>query len=67
MYLGELAIWTGWTILLGSPPVAGTLLLGAALMRRGVEFEERSLEEHYGEEWRSYAARTPRWLRLTLG
>jgi protein-S-isoprenylcysteine O-methyltransferase Ste14 len=65
MYLGELAIWTGWTILLGSPPVAGTLLLAAVLMRRGVEFEERSLEEHYGEEWRAYAARTPRWLRLT--
>jgi protein-S-isoprenylcysteine O-methyltransferase Ste14 len=67
MYLGELAIWSGWTLLLGSPPVAGTLLLGAAVMRGGVEFEERSLAEHYGEEWRAYASRTPRWLQQTLG
>ena len=67
MYVGELAIWSGWTVLLGSPPVAGTLLLVVAVMRLGVEFEERSLAEHYGEQWRAYAARTPRWLRLTLG
>ena len=67
MYVGGLAIWSGWTLLLGSPPVAGTLILGVAEMRLSVEFEERSLAEHYGEQWRAYAARTPRWLRLTLG
>ena len=67
MYIGGLAIWSGWTILLGSPPVAGTLVLGLPVMRRGVELEERSLAKHYGDEWRSYAARTPRWLRQTHG
>ena len=63
MYVGGLAIWSGWTILLGSPAVAGTLVLLVGVMRRGVEFEERSLAQHHGEEWRAYAARTPRWLR----
>ena len=67
MYVGGLAIWSGWTVLLGSPPVAGTLLVVVAVMRLEVEFEERSLAEHYGDQWRAYAARTPRWLRLTLG
>jgi protein-S-isoprenylcysteine O-methyltransferase Ste14 len=67
MYVGALATWSGWTILLGSPPVAGALLVLVAVMRLEVEFEERSLAQHYGEQWRAYAARTPRWLRLTLG
>jgi protein-S-isoprenylcysteine O-methyltransferase Ste14 len=67
MYVGGLTIWSGWTLLLGSPPVAGTMLLVVAVMRLEVEFEERSLAEHYGKQWRAYAARTPRWLRLTLG
>lgn len=67
MYVGESAILTGWTILLGSPPVAGTLVVMLAAIRRGVEFEERSLAKHFGEEWRTYATRTPRWLRQTRG
>jgi protein-S-isoprenylcysteine O-methyltransferase Ste14 len=65
MYVGGIAMWSGWTILLGSPAVAGTLVLLVGVMRRGVEFEERSLAQHHGEEWRAYAARTPRWLRQT--
>lgn len=67
MHVGGLAIWSGWTILLGSPPVAGTLVLMLVVMRLDVELEERSLAKHYGEEWRAYAARTPRWLRRTRG
>jgi protein-S-isoprenylcysteine O-methyltransferase Ste14 len=62
MHLGGIGIWSGWTIWFGSAPVAvGSLVLTSAF-RAGIAWEEQVLERRWGEEWRTYATRTPRWL-----
>jgi protein-S-isoprenylcysteine O-methyltransferase Ste14 len=62
MYVGELAMWGGWSLLLGSPTVAGaTVLLGLG-MSRAVALEETALAARFGKTWEAYAAQTPRWL-----
>jgi protein-S-isoprenylcysteine O-methyltransferase Ste14 len=62
MYVGELAMWGGWSLLLRSPTVAAaTVLLGVG-MSRAVRLEEAVLATHFGETWEAYAAQTRRWL-----
>jgi protein-S-isoprenylcysteine O-methyltransferase Ste14 len=62
MYVAELAMWAGWSLLLASPTVAGaTVLLGFGL-GRAVRLEEEALAARFGETWEAYAAGTPRWL-----
>lgn len=62
MYVGELALWLGWAVWLGSPLVAvGAALLFAA-MQRTIRREERDLETQFGDAYRSYSAAVPRWL-----
>jgi len=62
MYVGELALWLGWAVWLGSPLV----LLGAVLlfvaMQRTIRREERDLETQFGDTYRSYRSSVPRWL-----
>lgn len=62
MYVGAVLIWSGWAVLLGSTPVA----VGAATVTTGLQgavaWEERQLRARFGDEWRTFAARTPRWL-----
>jgi len=62
MYVGELALWLGWAIWLGSPLV----LLGAALlfvgMQRVIRREERDLATQFGDAYARYAAAVPRWI-----
>jgi protein-S-isoprenylcysteine O-methyltransferase Ste14 len=62
MYVGAILIWTGWAVLLGSDRVA----VGAAVVTTGVQgavaWEERQLVGRFGDEWRQFAAQTPRWL-----
>jgi protein-S-isoprenylcysteine O-methyltransferase Ste14 len=64
MYIGELALWLGWAILYGSIPV----LIGFAVLAAGVRLlaprEERALEAKFGEVYRRYKARVPRWVGL---
>ena len=63
MYLGGALMQLGWSILLGSLPVAGvgvTYVLG--MDRLGIPFEERLLHERFGPAYDSYRARVPRWL-----
>jgi protein-S-isoprenylcysteine O-methyltransferase Ste14 len=61
MYLGELALWLGWAILYGSIPVLiGFAALGA-LVARLAPREERALEAKFGDVYRQYKARVPRW------
>jgi protein-S-isoprenylcysteine O-methyltransferase Ste14 len=62
MYLGELAIWTGWSMLLGSRRVAAAAVLAGLGARRAVAREERTLESRFGDAWRRYASRVPRWI-----
>jgi protein-S-isoprenylcysteine O-methyltransferase Ste14 len=61
MYLGELALWLGWAILYGSLAV----LIGFAILVAVVSLlaprEERALEAKFGDVYRLYKARVPRW------
>ena len=62
MYVGELAMWGGWSLLLRSPSVAGaTVLLGLG-MSRAVALEEFALATRFGKTWEAYAAQTSRCL-----
>jgi protein-S-isoprenylcysteine O-methyltransferase Ste14 len=65
MYLGELVLWLGWALFYGSVAV----LLGFCLWLVEFRFvivprEERALEARFGEPYRAYRARVPRWLGL---
>jgi protein-S-isoprenylcysteine O-methyltransferase Ste14 len=64
MHLGGITTWSGWTIWFGSAPVAAGLIVLTGVMRAGIAWEERVLEGRWGNEWRAYAAQTPRWLSL---
>jgi protein-S-isoprenylcysteine O-methyltransferase Ste14 len=62
MYVGELALWLGWAILYGSIPVLiGFAALGAVVARLAPR-EERALDAKFGDVYRQYKARVPRWL-----
>jgi protein-S-isoprenylcysteine O-methyltransferase Ste14 len=62
MYVGELALWLGWAILYGSIPVLiGFAVLGGVVARLAPR-EERALEAKFGDVYRHYKARVPRWL-----
>jgi protein-S-isoprenylcysteine O-methyltransferase Ste14 len=64
MYVGELALWLGWVILYGSVPVLiGFAALGAVVARLAPR-EERALEAKFGDAYRRYKARVPRWVGL---
>ena len=65
MYVGALALWLGWAILFGSLVVLlvfVVLMVGIILRLPG---EERGLERQFGETYRQYQARVPRWLGRT--
>jgi protein-S-isoprenylcysteine O-methyltransferase Ste14 len=61
-YLGGALMWTGWSVLLASPPVAvaGAVLV-ALLAAVGVPFEERRLAAKFGEAYEDYRRSVPRW------
>jgi protein-S-isoprenylcysteine O-methyltransferase Ste14 len=64
-YLAELALWLGWAILFGSVAVllgfVGMTVVIILILPR----EERGLEKQFGETYRQYQARVPRWLGRT--
>ena len=62
MHLGGIGIWAGWAAWFGSAPVAVGLVVLTAIYRAGILWEERLLERRWGDEWRAYARRTPRWI-----
>jgi protein-S-isoprenylcysteine O-methyltransferase Ste14 len=65
MFLFELAFWFGWALFYGSIAVLiGFLLFWVALNFMIVPYEERDLEARFGEAYRDYKARVPRWLGL---
>ena len=65
MYVGALAIWGGWTVYYGSARVAAGTAVIASGLQFAVAFEERTLVQKWGDEWREFAATTPRWLGRT--
>jgi protein-S-isoprenylcysteine O-methyltransferase Ste14 len=62
MYVTEEAMWLGWSLFFGSPGLLGYSIAIAAVMREFVRREERTLEARFGEAWREYADRVPRWI-----
>ena len=66
MYVGELALWLGWTILYGSVAVFIAMAVLCALMAALVlPREEQTLEAQFGEVYRQYKRTVPRWLGKT--
>lgn len=63
MYVAELALWTGWSLLFGSVPVViGTVALWGAMTFVALPWEERALEARFGDSYLAYKKRVPRWL-----
>jgi protein-S-isoprenylcysteine O-methyltransferase Ste14 len=69
LYIGNIALWTGFAVLahlLWLAPIVIVVL--AAEYHAIVRWEERLLESRLGDAYREYAARVPRWFpRSTPG
>jgi protein-S-isoprenylcysteine O-methyltransferase Ste14 len=65
MFLSGLIVWLGWAIFYGSIAVGiAILLFGAFSNYLKVPQEERGLEARFGDEYRAYKRRVPRWLGI---
>jgi protein-S-isoprenylcysteine O-methyltransferase Ste14 len=63
MYVAELALWIGWSLLFGSVPVlVGAAVLWATMNFVALPWEERALEAKFGDGYRAYMRCVPRWL-----
>ena len=63
LYLGgNVFIFLGAALLLGSPTALVVTALHIPLMDGFIRREERQLERKFGDEWRSYKRRVRRWL-----
>jgi protein-S-isoprenylcysteine O-methyltransferase Ste14 len=62
MDVGGVAIWGGWALLLGSAPVAAGQAILTGMYRLAVAWDDRTLEQAWGDAWRDYATRTSRWV-----
>jgi protein-S-isoprenylcysteine O-methyltransferase Ste14 len=67
MYLTELALWLGWAVLYGSVIVLAGFVALSAVVSILAPREERAIEAKFGEAYRQYRARVPRWLGLPRG
>ena len=66
MYLSELTLMLGWVLFYGSLAVlAGFLVAWAIFSFVNMPLEERALEARFGEAYRDYKRRVPRWLGKT--
>src|SRR5712691_12349465 len=62
MYLAELMLWLGWAVFYGSLAVSIGFLVLCLLVKMLAAREEQVLEANFGEAYREYKARVPRWL-----
>src|SRR5215510_14402299 len=59
---GNVFIFFGAALFLGSPTALVATALHLPLMDRFIRREEEQLERQFGEEWRSYRSRVRRWV-----
>jgi protein-S-isoprenylcysteine O-methyltransferase Ste14 len=64
MYVSEVTLWVGWTLLFADPALAGLTGLLVLGLNRAARLEETALTARFGDAWREYAARTPRWIGM---
>ena len=63
LYVGNIALWTGFALTARLPWLAPVILVLLALEYHAiVRWEESLLESRLGQEYRDYAARVPRWI-----
>jgi protein-S-isoprenylcysteine O-methyltransferase Ste14 len=62
LYLGDIVMWAGWAVLLGSPAVALGLAVLTLRTAGGVRLEERGLARQFGDQWKAYASTVPRFI-----
>ena len=65
MYLAEILSWLGIAAYFGNPVMIAAIVMGAMLiMPVVITREERALESHFGDEYRLYRQRVPRFTDL---
>ncbi len=63
IYLGNTVLVAGAALLLNNPWFLVAALIAAfAVTHLAIQREEAHLATHFGDQWRDYAHRTPRWL-----
>ncbi len=63
MYVGLVCFLTAWTVFLASPAtLLGPAVFVVYITRFQIIPEERILLERFGEQYRAYIQRVPRWL-----
>ena len=63
MYLAELVLWLGWALFYGSVIVfIGFVCWWVMMNFIAVPREERELETRFGDAYREYTRKVPRWL-----
>jgi protein-S-isoprenylcysteine O-methyltransferase Ste14 len=62
LYLGNIIIWAGFAVAARMPWLAAVIVVLLGLEYHAiVRWEEQLLEARYGDEYRVYAERVPRW------
>ena len=65
MYIGTLTMYTGLALTMGSVAMLLLVALGALLVHGYVVLvEEKEMAARFGDEYREYQKRVPRWLPL---
>jgi protein-S-isoprenylcysteine O-methyltransferase Ste14 len=62
MYVSEVVVWAGWSLLFADRLLAGLTCLLALGLNRAAGVEEAALAARFGETWHEYAKHTPRWI-----
>lgn len=66
MYVGHLLFLSGLALATGSPVALGGLVWQLRRLRSRVAIDEERLERIFGDEYRAYIRRVPRWVPLPL-